>query len=57
MAFRPDHELHRRRWGRNLGVGLALLLFVVLVFGLTLVKVNRQHLPHAPQDMQQGGSQ
>ncbi|MBS0564893.1 MAG: hypothetical protein JSR87_10580 [Proteobacteria bacterium] len=41
-AIRPDHELHRRRWSRNLGLGLSLLAFVVLVFGLTIVKVSRQ---------------
>lgn len=42
VAVRPDHELHRRRWSRNLGLGLSLLAFVVLVFGLTIVKVSRQ---------------
>jgi hypothetical protein len=41
MSFRPDHELHRRRFGRNLGVGLTLLAFVALVFALTVVKVKR----------------
>ncbi len=40
MAFRPDHELHRRRFGRNLGVGLVLAAFVAIVFGLTVVKVT-----------------
>jgi hypothetical protein len=40
--IRRDHELHQRRWGRNLGLGLALILFVALVFGLTIVKVTRQ---------------
>ncbi|MCV2865591.1 hypothetical protein [Defluviimonas sp. WL0075] len=42
MAIQPEHELHRRRWGRNLGLGLVLGAFVVLVFGLTIVKVSRQ---------------
>jgi hypothetical protein len=41
MAFRPEHELHRRRFGRNLGVGLTLVAFVALVFALTVVKVKR----------------
>jgi hypothetical protein len=41
MSFRPEHEIHRRRFGRNLGLGLALAGFVVLVFGLTVVKVSR----------------
>jgi hypothetical protein len=40
--IRRDHELHQRRWGRNSGLGLALILFVALVFGLTIVKVSRQ---------------
>ncbi|MFA5538685.1 MAG: hypothetical protein WCZ72_02095 [Gemmobacter sp.] len=40
MAFRPDHEIHRRRFGRNLGLGLVLAAFVALVFGLTIVKVS-----------------
>lgn len=42
MAIHRDHELHGRRWGRNLGLGLVLGAFVVLVFGLTIVKVSRQ---------------
>ena len=37
-----EHELHRRRWGRNLGLGLVLAGFVALMFGLTIVKVTRQ---------------
>ncbi len=40
MAFRPDHEMHKRRFGRNLGVGLALALFIAIIFGLTVVKVT-----------------
>ena len=41
MAFRPAHELHKRRFSRNLGVGLTLVAFVALVFALTVVKVKR----------------
>lgn len=40
MAFDVEHELHKRRFGRNLGLGLVLLAFVALVFGLTVVKVT-----------------
>lgn len=40
MPITQDHELHKRRFGRNLGVGLTLLAFVALVFGLTIVKVS-----------------
>jgi hypothetical protein len=42
MPIHPEHELHARRWGRNLGLGLVLGAFVALVFGLTIVKVSRQ---------------
>jgi hypothetical protein len=41
MSFRPEHDLHKRRFGRNLGVGLTLAAFVALVFALTVVKVQR----------------
>lgn len=41
MAFARDHELHTRRFGRNLGVGLTLLAFVAVMFGLTVAKVTR----------------
>lgn len=44
-AFRREHELHRRRFGRNLGLGLVLAAFVAVVFGLTIAKVG-QHPPH-----------
>ncbi|WP_103255509.1 hypothetical protein [Tabrizicola aquatica] len=41
MTFRPEHELHKRRFSRNLGLGLTLAAFVALVFALTVVKVQR----------------
>lgn len=41
MAFREPHELHRRRFGRNLGVALTLAGFIAVVFALTVVKVTR----------------
>ena len=41
MTFRPEHEIHKRRFSRNLGVGLTLAAFVALVFALTVVKVTR----------------
>lgn len=44
MAFREPHELHKRRWSRNLGLGLVLAIFVALVFGLTIVKVTNDPL-------------
>ncbi len=41
MAIHAEHELHRRRRSRNLGVGLVLAGFIAVVFGLTVVKVNQ----------------
>jgi hypothetical protein len=40
VSFRPLHELHVRRLSRNVGLGLVLVGFVGLVFGLTIVKVS-----------------
>lgn len=48
----PTHELHRRRFGRNLGIGLSLGAVVAIVFALTLVKIAREEpaAPVTPQD-------
>lgn len=40
MAIKVEHEIHQRRFGRNLGVGLLLVAFALLVFGLTIAKVS-----------------
>jgi hypothetical protein len=40
MALAREHDLHRRRLGRNVGLGLTLVAFIVLVFGLTIAKVS-----------------
>ncbi|WP_299963396.1 cytochrome C oxidase assembly protein [uncultured Roseobacter sp.] len=40
MTFRTEHDLHRRRKGRNIGVGLMLVGFVALVLALTFTKVT-----------------
>ena len=40
MPFPSQHEIYKRRFGRNLGLGLVLAAFVALVFGLTVVKVT-----------------
>jgi len=37
--MRVEHELHARRRGRNIGVGLLLGAFIAIIFGLTVVKV------------------
>ncbi|WP_438955228.1 hypothetical protein [Cognatiyoonia sp.] len=41
MAIKVEHELHERRKGRNIGLGLVLVGFIGIVFGLTVVKVTQ----------------
>ena len=41
MSIIKQHEIHTRRYGRNVGVGLLLACFIVIIFGLTVVKVTR----------------
>ena len=40
MTLKVEHDIHKRRFSRNLGVGLALGTFVLLVFGLSVVKIR-----------------
>lgn len=40
MAPRVEHELHHRKASLNVGLGLVLLAFVGLVYGLTIAKVG-----------------
>ena len=40
MSIKAEHEIHQRRKGRNVGVGLMLSGFVVLVLALTFVKIT-----------------
>ena len=47
MALNTEHEIHRRRRSRNVGLGLVLVAFVALVFGLTVVKVQQGDLMEA----------
>ena len=39
MGLAHEHEIHQRRFGRNLGVGLVLGGFAALIFALTLAKL------------------
>lgn len=41
MALQALHEIHRRRRSRNIGLGLVLVAFIAVVFGLTVVKVQQ----------------
>ncbi|WP_323715745.1 hypothetical protein [Paracoccus aminovorans] len=53
MALHVEHELHRRRRGRNIGLALVLGGFVALVFGLSVVKITQgdmmQGYDHRPR--------
>lgn len=40
MAIRAEHDLHSRRRSRNVGVGLSLLAFIAVMFGLTVAKIE-----------------
>ena len=40
MSLNKEHEIHKRRKGRNVGVGLMLGGFVVLIMALTYVKIT-----------------
>ncbi|WP_162784674.1 hypothetical protein [Paracoccus suum] len=40
MALHVEHEIHRRRASRNLGLLAVLVLFAGLIFGLTIAKVE-----------------
>lgn len=35
-----EHELHKRKSSSNIGLGLLLLGFVVMVFSVTIVKLS-----------------
>lgn len=50
MALSRQHELHRRRFSRNLGLGLVLAGLVALVFGLTVVKVSTDDFTMPPAE-------
>lgn len=41
MGIKAEHEIHKRRFSRNAGVGLALVGFIAIVFGLTVAKVSQ----------------
>ena len=49
MTFKPEHEIYKRRFSRNVGVGVLLGAFVVLSFFLTVEKVTHGDPMHAIQ--------
>jgi hypothetical protein len=48
MNIRVEHEIHSRRKGRNVGIGMMLGGFVVLVMLLTFVKITQIDFATAP---------
>jgi hypothetical protein len=57
---RPDsHELYGRRRSRNLGLGITLGAFVLLVFAVTVVKLTEgadmRGYDHTPQTLPAAG--
>ncbi|MHA1127890.1 MAG: hypothetical protein ACTSRN_02935, partial [Alphaproteobacteria bacterium] len=40
-GFHKEHELHTRRKGRNISLGIALGLFVALIFAVSIVKLSQ----------------
>jgi uncharacterized membrane protein len=54
MALTKLHDLHKRRKSRNVGLGLVLGLFVVLIVGLTIVKVSTLDPEHGVQAEMRG---
>lgn len=49
MSLVKQHDLHKRRRGRNIGLGLVLAAFIAIVFGLTVVKVGSGDFQMQPQ--------
>lgn len=47
MALGRDHDLHRRRAGRNAGLALVLVAFAAVVFGITVVKISNGDMMQA----------
>ena len=47
MNFRPNHEVHVRRFGRNVSIGVILAALVMLIFFLTVVKVTEGDVANA----------
>lgn len=56
MGMRREHELHSRRRGRNIGVLIALVAFIVLLFAVTVVKMGRDGATAGNPSAGQGGA-
>ncbi len=58
MGLMREHELHTRRRGRNIGLGLTLVAFIAIIFGLTVAKVSQGdfQMPAQPGAAQSGSN-
>ena len=41
MAIHPEHEIHSRRKGRNMALGLVLGGLVSIIFAVSVVKLSQ----------------
>ena len=41
MEIKVTHDLHNRRYSRNVGVALSLVALIAIIIGLTVVKISR----------------
>ena len=41
MINGPEHEIYKRRRSRNIGLGLTLGAFVLLIMAVTMVKLSQ----------------
>ncbi|RFP87342.1 cytochrome C oxidase assembly protein [Rhodobacteraceae bacterium 63075] len=48
-GLRVEHEIHKRRRSRNVGLGLVLGGFVFLIMGITYVKLTTQNAERAAE--------
>ena len=58
MAIHPEHELHTRRMGRNMAVGLILGGLVAIIFAVSIVKLSQSQSVdiHAPNYVAPAGA-
>lgn len=55
MALTKLHDVHQRRKSRNVGLGVVLGVFVLLVMGLSMAKITIFQPTAVPTQQTQGG--
>lgn len=55
MALTKLHDVHQRRKSRNVGLGVVLGVFVLLVMGLSMAKITIFQPAAVPTQQTQGG--